>query len=91
MLSRTLTNIVMRTGYTLAKRLVWVGRQLWHEITGSIFLFLGLGAAMAAVREWRTDTHFRAILASAFAVLMIYFGVTAFLRARHISRQGAPR
>jgi hypothetical protein len=91
MFKSALTKIAMRTAMDLGKRLVWVGRQLWHEVTGSLFLFLALAGIPPAVREWRAPKHTRAILVSCFVVLMLYFGVTAFMRARHISRTGEPR
>ncbi len=91
LLKRQFTQIAMRTAVNVGKRLVWVGRQLWHEVTGSLFVFLGLAGIPAAIREWRQPTHTRAIMVICFIMLMLYFGITAFLRARQISRSGAPR
>jgi hypothetical protein len=84
MLSRGLTNIVARTGLRFLGRLAVVGRQLWLEVTGTLFLTLGVAALPSVLREWRGESLSRALIASAFAALMIYFGVTSFLRARKV-------
>ena len=66
-------------------------RVLWNEIIGFVFILLAIWAAPSAFRHLRdyngnAETLFRAVLSLIFAGLMIYFGVTSFLRARKISR-----
>jgi hypothetical protein len=66
-------------------------RILWNEIIGFVFLALAVWAipsTLRAVREFEgdADSLFRIALAGLFAALMIWFGVTSFLRARRISR-----
>ena len=66
-------------------------RVLWNEIIGFIFLALAVWAVPAAYRHVRDfngegESLFRLILSCLFALLMIYFGVTSFLRAKKISR-----
>ena len=66
-------------------------RVLWNEIIGFLFLAFAVWAVPSAYRNIRdfrgdADSLFRIILSSIFAVMMIYFGVTSFLRARKISR-----
>jgi hypothetical protein len=39
-----------------------------------------------AVRAWRAGDFTRILLAGGFAAMLIYFGITSFLRARKISR-----
>ncbi len=64
---------------------------LWNEIIGFIFVVLALWAIPSAIRNMRQyegsgESLFRVVLSFSFAGLMIYFGITSFLRARKISR-----
>jgi len=66
-------------------------RVLWNEIIGFVFLAFAVWTVPSAYRHIRDfngdgDSLFRLILTSLFSVIMIYFGVTSFLRARKISR-----
>ena len=66
-------------------------RVLWNEVIGFVFLALAVWAipsTIRAVREFEGDAGslFRVVLAGLFAVIMVWFGVTSFLRARRISR-----
>jgi len=67
-------------------------RVLWNEVIGFVFLALAVWAipsSIRAYREWSAgdgESLFRVVLAAMFAVLMIWFGVGSFLRARRISR-----
>ena len=66
-------------------------RVLWNEIIGFVFLALAVWAVpstLRAIREFQGDAEsfFRILLAGLYAVLMIWFGVGSFLRARRISR-----
>ena len=60
---------------------------LWLEVTGFIFLSLGIVGALAGVREYHkfgTDqaNPNKIWAAGIFAVLFVYFGITSFWRAR---------
>ncbi|HEV2697766.1 MAG TPA: hypothetical protein VGU90_07225 [Terriglobales bacterium] len=63
-------------------------RQLWHEITGFVFLaFAGVGL-VALVRQYSAyhahkDTSGHLALAAGFTVMFGWFGITSFLRARN--------
>jgi tryptophan-rich sensory protein len=68
-------------------------RVLWNEIIGFVFLVLAAWSVPSTWRAWRefnqkgdTDNLFRLVLAGIFAALMIWFGLTSFLRARRIGR-----
>ena len=66
-------------------------RVLWNEIIGFVFLAFAVWTIPSAYRHIRDfngdpDSLFRLILTSVFSFMMIYFGVTSFLRARRISR-----
>ena len=67
-------------------RVVWrAARQLFHEMTGTLFaVFAGL-AGLTAWREWQKGSA-RWILAVMilFALAMAFFAVTSFLRARRV-------
>lgn len=72
-----------------------VGRVLhvlWLEITGLLFLTLALVGAGAAIREYHryaagTTGVGKTLLAAAFALAFLYFGVSSFTRSRHKSRR----
>ena len=66
-------------------------RVLWNEVIGFLFLAFAVWSVPSAYRNIRDfrgdpDSLFRAILSCVFALIMIYFGVTSFMRARKISR-----
>ncbi len=66
-------------------------RVLWNEVIGFVFLALAVWAILSGVRTIREyegdgDSIFRVVLAGVFVVLMLWFGISSFLRARKISR-----
>ena len=66
-------------------------RILWNEIIGFLFLVIAVGAAPSIIRGFRDlsepgGSPFRILLSSLFAIIMLYFGVSSFLRARKIGR-----
>jgi hypothetical protein len=66
-------------------------RVLWHEIIGFLFIVLAVIFGSSAIRNYRLlQTEEISILRLAVSfflpVLMAYFGITSFLRARKISR-----
>jgi glycerol uptake facilitator-like aquaporin len=66
-------------------------RALWNEMIGFVFLVFAVFAAGSVFRAWRSfdgsgDSIVRMILSGFFALMMGFFGVTSFLRARKISR-----
>ena len=88
MVWQLLQKAAWKTGLQLFSRLLTLLHQLWHEVTGSLFLLLGLLAIPSTIKAWRTpDMHSRAVLATLFIILMLYFGVTSFLRARRVSKE----
>jgi len=66
-------------------------RVLWHEVIGFLFLVFAVVLGSSAIRSVRgvaeEDPSIGRILMSFFLpVLLAYFGITSFLRARKISR-----
>jgi hypothetical protein len=71
-------------------------RTLWNEIIGFVFFCLAVYCGSGMVRAYmqlgdakpdQESGHlFRLVLSASATVLMLYFGVTSFLRARKISR-----
>jgi hypothetical protein len=64
---------------------------LWNEVIGFVFIVLAIWAAPSAWRNVRmvngnSESLFRAAISVAFALLMAYFGVSSFLKARKITR-----
>jgi hypothetical protein len=66
-------------------------RVLWHEVIGFIFIVLAIILGSSAIRNYRTlqaeEVSLLRLAASFFLpILMAYFGITSFLRARKASR-----
>jgi hypothetical protein len=64
---------------------------LWNEIIGFFFLAFAVWFGSAALRSFRNldkpgGSLFWVFVSVFAALLMLYFGVTSFLRARKISR-----
>jgi glycerol uptake facilitator-like aquaporin len=62
-------------------------RVLWNEMIGFVFLLFGV---MVAFRTWREHQSGQAMtmvmMGALFAAVMLYYGVSSFLRARKIHR-----
>jgi hypothetical protein len=66
-------------------------RILWNEMIGFLFLVIAAPAIWSAIKTFRKidqdgNNLFGAFLAAIFAAVMVFFGITSFLRARKISR-----
>jgi hypothetical protein len=64
---------------------------LWNEIIGFFFIILAMYFAPSAWRSVRMldgkpESVFKALGAVGFTLLMAYFGISSFLKARKISR-----
>ena len=80
---RAVYNAVGVTGRNIGR----VMHVLWLEVAGLFFLVLAVVGAAAAVREFHrhslgTGSSGKMLLASMFAVLFGYFGVSSFWRSR---------
>ena len=70
-----------------------VVHALWLEVTGFLFIVLGVIGAGATAREYHrylagTTTRGRVFLAAAFALVFLYFGANSFWRSRHKTKRG---
>jgi hypothetical protein len=66
-------------------------RVLWNEIIGFVFIVLAIAMVpgmLRAVRELETPqgSPGRLAIAAGFVLMLLYFGVSSFLRARKIGR-----
>ena len=64
---------------------------LWNQVIGFLFFVLAVWAIPSAVRNVRRfqgdgESLFRVILSVSFAILMSYFAISSFLKARKIGR-----
>ena len=64
---------------------------LWNEVIGFIFIVLAIWAAPSAWRNIRlmdgnSEGFLKAAVSVGFALLMAYFGISSFRKARKISR-----
>ena len=76
---------VYRAGSVTVRSTARVLHVLWLEVTGLFFLALAMVGAAAAVREHHrhlAGSTGKMLLASGFAVLFTYFGVSSFWRSR---------
>jgi hypothetical protein len=62
---------------------------LWHEVIGFLFLVFAVWLGSSAIRTLRTaeePSPGRIMISFILPVVLAYFGITSFLRARKISR-----
>jgi len=59
---------------------------LWNEVIGFIFLCLGASFGFYAVRYALRGDAMRLLVAAIATGIMVWYGVSSFLRARKISR-----
>ena len=64
---------------------------LWNQVIGFVFLVLAVAPIPSAIRNYReyhgdSEGFFKVALGVTFSAVMLYFGVSSFLRARKISR-----
>jgi hypothetical protein len=76
---------------TTARAFGRVLHQLWLEVTGLIFLIMGLSFAAAAVREYSRyqaghASLGRVAVASCFTLTFVWFGVSSFWRVKKKSK-----
>ena len=60
--------------------------SLWNQVIGFVFLCLGTIFGFAGFRYLSKGDGFRFVVATASALLMAWFGVSSFWKARKISR-----
>lgn len=66
-------------------------RVLWNEIIGFIFVVLAIAMMPGLLRSIRNIDApqggiGRVVIAGGFAAMLLFFGITSFLRARRINR-----
>ena len=67
-------------------------RVIWNQAIGALFFVLATPAVFKAIQLYRTlDTDpqgsFRLAVALIFIVVMVFFGINSFMRARRIASQ----
>jgi hypothetical protein len=67
-------------------RVLWkAARELFHEVTGAVFLILAVAALQAAWRGWRNGAaHWLVGMSASYALLMIVFGLLSFRDSRRV-------
>jgi hypothetical protein len=70
-----------------------VVHALWLEVTGFLFIVLGVIGGGATAREYHryaagTTTRGRVILAALFTLLFLYFGANSFWQSRRKTNRG---
>jgi hypothetical protein len=67
-------------------RTLWrVARQVFHESTGALFLFLALFWSSAALRQWlHGAATWEWSAPGAFALVFVGFGLSSFRSARRV-------
>ena len=60
-------------------------KQLFLEVVGAMFAFLGIVLLNAALRSWTRDvSHWLIATAVAFALVFFFFALSSFRRARKL-------
>ena len=59
---------------------------LWNEVIGFLFLCFAIVFGFQAIRFFRAGDEVRLFFAAFCTLIMAWFGVSSFLRARKISR-----
>jgi hypothetical protein len=85
------TNIVRQFVHHVVPGVIRPLHALWNEIIGLIFIVFAVGFGSATIRSFRNlgkpGGSILVLMVSAFlALLMLYYGITSFLKARKISR-----
>jgi len=67
-------------------------RVIWNQAIGALFLVLATPALINAVQTYRTldsdpKSTVRLAVALIFGMLMVFFGINSFLKARRIASQ----
>jgi hypothetical protein len=93
-------HLTVRSGQEFLKHVVPAvmkpARTLWNEVIGFVFFCLAVYCGSGVVRAYmklgggppdqETGHLFRLVLSAFATLLMLYFAVSSFLRARKISR-----
>jgi hypothetical protein len=61
-------------------------RTLWNEVIGFLFLCLAIIFGFNCVRAYLADEMPKVLLAAPLTLIMAWFGISSFLKARKISR-----
>ena len=87
---KTVKGQVIHQGRAFLKHVVSAvlrpARTLWNEVIGFLFLCLAVIFGFNAVRAYLADEGAKVLLAAPLTLIMGWFGITSFLRARKISR-----
>ncbi len=67
-------------------RVLWkAARELFHEVTGTIFFLIALSGIQSAYRAWqRGSGQWLVGVSAGYALLMIFFGVLSFRDSRRV-------
>jgi hypothetical protein len=67
-------------------RVLWrAARELFHEVTGTLFFLIAVSAIQSAWRAWtRGAGHWLMAMDAGYAALMILFGVLSFRDSRRV-------
>jgi succinate dehydrogenase hydrophobic anchor subunit len=81
---------VIRHGREFVKHVVPAvlkpARTLWNEVIGFLFLCLAIIFGFNGVRAYLNNEGAKLLLAAPLTLIMAWFGISSFLRARKISR-----
>jgi hypothetical protein len=67
-------------------RTLWrATRELFHEVTGTLFFLIALSAVQSCWRAWhRGAGYWLTGMSAGYALLMIFFGVLSFRDSRRV-------
>ena len=82
MIKHLIARVFSQAGRDFLAHLGRILGQLWHEVIGFTFLALAAMAIPAVYKTWQGDSRSRFAIACLFVLVMVYFGVTSFVKAR---------
>jgi glycerol uptake facilitator-like aquaporin len=67
-------------------RVLWkASRELFHEVTGTLFFILAVSSLQSAWRAWhRGAAQWLVGVSAGFALMMIFFGILSFRDSRRV-------
>jgi len=81
-----LLDAVVQAVLAFVRSVLRAAHALWLEVTGFLFLVIGIFLSFAAWREYQAwapgGSPWRVLLATAFAAMFHYFGASSIWRAR---------
>jgi hypothetical protein len=90
-MARTVAPTAQKFAQHVVPQVIKPARALWNQIIGFVFIALSLFSIRPIITHYQTletdpASLVRLLIAAIFGAIMLFFGVSSFLRARRVSR-----